>query len=229
MAQTEKKARTTEVKAVLFDMDGLMFDTEALNLKGWAVAGRLHGFEITEEYARKYIGIHMATSRELMTAHFGEGFNFDAIRGDRIAWVFDYIEKNGTPVKKGLKELLTFLREKGIKTALGSSSTRDLVTFYLEHARLNHTFDVIVCGDGMRGKPEPDIYLAALEQLKAGPQESLVLEDTCTGVLAAHRAGIRSILVPDLLPPTPEAEKLVLQVVESLQDVISIISTANGY
>lgn len=219
------------VKAVLFDMDGLMFDTEALNMKGWKAAGKLRGLDMSEELIHGHIGANIATTKRLMNEHFGEGFDFDAVRKDRIDYAFSHIEKHGTPLKKGLKELLAFLRKKGLKTAVASSSERRFVEFYLEHAALEHAFDALICGDMVaagRGKPEPDIFLLAASTLGVAPAECLVLEDSYNGILAAHRAGIRSVMIPDLLPPTPETDALCFRRVDALPDVIPILEELNG-
>jgi HAD superfamily hydrolase (TIGR01509 family) len=209
-------------------MDGLMFDTEALNADGWKAAGKLHGFEITDDLLQKHIGFNVETTRRLMQDHFGAGFDFDAVRADRIAYSHRYIEEKGMPLKPGLRELLAYLIKSGIKTALGSSSDERIVRFYLERAALNHKFDVIVCGDKVkRGKPEPDIFLRALEELGVSSDDCLVLEDSYNGITAAYRAGIRSVMIPDLLPPTPECEKLFFRKAESLTEVIAIVESLN--
>ena len=217
------------ISAIIFDMDGLMFDTEALNASAWKAAGKLHGFEMTDELLRAHIGTNLETTKRLMQSHFGPGFDFDAVRGDRIAYSLRHIEENGTPLKPGLRELLAYLDEKGIKTAIASSSEERFVRFYLEHAALGHEFDVIICGDKVkRGKPEPDIFLAALTELGVEADECLVLEDSYNGITAAHRAGIRSVMIPDLLPPTPEIEKLCFRKADALTDVIPIIESLNS-
>ncbi len=217
------------VKAVVFDMDGLMFDTEALNMRGWKAAGKLHGFEISEEMIRGHIGANVATTKRLMSEHFGEGFDFDAVRKDRIDFAFAQVEKHGTPLKKGLRELLPFLRAKGLKTAIASSSERRFVQFYLDHAALEHTFDALICGDMVKaGKPEPEIFLLAASTLGVEPGGCLVLEDSYNGILAAHRAAMRTVMVPDLLPPTPETDALCFRRVESLLDVIPILEELEG-
>jgi HAD superfamily hydrolase (TIGR01509 family) len=214
------------IKAIIFDMDGLMFDTETLNAEAWKEAGRLHGFEMTDELLRSHIGANQETSTRLMQSHFGANFDFDAVRSDRVAIALRHIEENGMPMKPGLREFLAYLKKKGIKTAIGSSSNEWFVRFYLEHAALGHEFDVIVCGDMVeKGKPEPDIFLRALAGLGVEADECLVLEDSYNGITAAHRAGIRSVMIPDLLPPTPEIEKLFFRKADVLTDVIPIIES----
>jgi len=212
------------IKAVIFDMDGLMFDTETLNAAAWKAAGKLHGFEMTDELLKAHIGSNVETTKRLMQEHFGADFDFEAVRAGRIAYSFRHIEENGMPLKPGLRELLAFLNQNGILTALATSSGEMFVRFYLEHAALDHEFDVIVSGDKVKkGKPEPDIFLTALAGLGVEAEECLVLEDSYNGITAAHRAGIRSVMIPDLLPPTPEIEKLFFRKADVLTDVIPLI------
>ena len=217
------------IKAIIFDMDGLMFDTETLNAAAWEAACKVRGFEMTEALARSYIGANAETTKKLMQNHFGAGFDYDAIREDRITRVFKHIEENGMPLKPGLRDLLAYLDKNGLKTAIGSSSGERFISFYLEHAALDHEFDVIVGGDQVEnGKPEPDIFLAALDKLGVRADECLVLEDSYNGITAAHRAGIRSVMIPDLLPPTPEVEKLFFRKVDALTGVIALIDSLNN-
>jgi HAD superfamily hydrolase (TIGR01509 family) len=223
-ASTPETGADSTLKAVIFDMDGLMFDTEVLNMKGWKAAGKRHGYEMSDELIHSHIGANVETTKRLMREHFGDGFDFDAVRGDRIDYVFRFIEENGMPLKPGLKELLTFLERKGLKTAIASSSEERFVRFYLDHARLEHKFDVLICGNMVKkSKPEPDIFLLALSMLGATAEETLVLEDSYNGIRAARRAGIRSIMVPDLLPSTPEMEALFFRRADDLLGVIPLI------
>ena len=206
-----------------------MFDTETLNASAWKAAGRLHGFEMTDELLRSCIGASAKTTKELMQKNLGAHFDYDAVRSDRISHSRRHIEENGTPLKPGLRELLAYLDEKRIKTAIASSTDEKFVRFNLEHAALGHEFDAIICGDMVKkSKPEPDIFLTALAELVVSADECLVLEDSYNGITAAHRAGIRSIMIPDLLPPTPEVEKLYFRKVRVLTDVIPIIESLNG-
>ena len=216
------------VAAVIFDMDGLMFDTESLNMRGWVEAGRRHGYEMTEEVVYGHIGANLAVTRRLMTEHFGPGFDFDAVRADRVAWSFAHIERNGMPEKPGLRELLSWLRSNGLKSGIATSSEGRLVDFYMAHADLDHPFDAVVTGDRVaRSKPEPDIFLEAASELGAVPADCVVLEDSYNGIKAAHAAGMLPVMVPDLLPPTPEVERLLYRRVDSLDRVIPVLEELN--
>jgi HAD superfamily hydrolase (TIGR01509 family) len=216
-----------KLDAVIFDMDGLMFDTEALNLRAWQEAGRLHGFDIPDEVIHMHIGATVDVSRRIMLEHFGPGFDFDVIRADRLAIARREIEEKGTPVKRGLLELLAFLKERHIKTAVASSTEERYVRFYIDRAEIKHVFDALICGDKVkRSKPAPDIFLAALDILGVAAGSAMVLEDSYNGVRAAAAAGIRVVMVPDLLPATPEMEELCLQIADSLLAIPSLCSLA---
>ncbi|MDR1731720.1 MAG: HAD family phosphatase [Synergistaceae bacterium] len=221
------------VEAVLFDMDGLMFDTEALNMRAWIEAGELHGFTITEEQIQKHIGLDVPNTKKVMQKQLGSSFDFDRVRKDRVAWALSCIEKNGTPVKEGLRELLAFLKEKKIKRAVASSTEENIVVFYVKNAGLIPTpgadFDVFVCGDRVKsGKPAPDIFLLAAGELGVPPEKCLVLEDSYNGIRAARSAGMRSVMIPDLLPSTPDMEKLFFRKCGTLLEVIPLIRELNG-
>ena len=212
------------IAAVIFDMDGLMFDTETLNMAAWIEAARRHGWTMTEEQVRVHIGADRATTRRLMEKRFGPDFDFDTIRADRVKIAFERIEREGVPLKPGLRELLSWLRSHGVRTAVGTSSDRSFVDFYMARADLDHPFDAIVTGDQVeRGKPAPDIFLRAAEALDADPADCVVLEDSYNGVRAARAAGMLPIMVPDLLPPTPEIEPLLFRKADSLRGVIPIL------
>ncbi|GHS85616.1 phosphorylated carbohydrates phosphatase [Synergistales bacterium] len=212
------------LKAVIFDMDGLMFDTETLNMKAWKYAAKLHGFDITDEMVHSHVGMSIAATKRQMEEYFGPGFDFEAVRKDRIHFSNVFIEEHGTPLRPGLKELLAHLRNAHIKTAIASSTEEPLVRFNLDHARLGHDFDAVVCGDRVRnGKPEPDIFLLALKELGVAADEALVLEDSYNGIRAAHRAGIRSVMIPDTLPSTPEMESMFFGKRDSLLGVMDVV------
>ncbi|MBQ9565810.1 MAG: HAD family phosphatase [Synergistaceae bacterium] len=212
------------ITSVIFDMDGLMFDTEALNLRGWRAAGEKYGYEITPEVMLPCVGTDVPTTRRLMMERLGPDFDFYTVREDRIAWSFAWIEEHGVPERPGLRELLSWLDGTGIKRAIATASQRRLVDFYMAHLSVPLRFDAIVSWhEGLRGKPHPDLFLAAAEALGAAPGECVVLEDSHNGIRAAHAAGMIPIMVPDLMPPTPEILALAWRVAGSLSDVIPLI------
>ncbi len=217
------------IKAVIFDMDGLMFDTEALAKKGWLIAGRECGLPITDEIVYKVIGMNAASVQKTCEDYFGPGFDYDSFRQKVSDYMQKTLEEDGIPVKRGLPELLAFLKENGYRTAVASSSSRSTVKDYLRRAQMENSFSALICGDMIqRGKPEPDIFLKAAEELSVPPDECLILEDSSNGIRAAHAAGIRVVMVPDLIAPTPELRALAFRICESLLDVIPLLEKERG-
>lgn len=197
------------MKAVVFDMDGVLFDTERLCMKGWSAVAREQGIAGIEEVSMRCIGLNANDSRALVLDHYGQDFPYDAFRGKVSEWMWKQIAKEGVPVKKGVRELLKYLREAGILTGLASSSRRESVTGYLEMTGLLSYFPVIVTGDMVEhSKPLPDIYLLACKELGTEPGETYAIEDSVNGIRSAHAAGMKPLMVPDLVAPDAEMERL---------------------
>ena len=209
-----------DIQGVIFDMDGLLFDTEALYLMAWPEAGAMMGLDIPLSVARKSISVSNEESERIFQAHCGPAFTLEKALPLMDAWVRDYVLQNGLPVKPGARELLRLLREKGIPTALGSSNLRYAVDAYLEAAELAEFFDVLVAGDMVaKRKPAPDIFLRAAKEMGISPARCLVLEDSPVGVLAAYRAGCVPAMVPDQLGPEDETYGLMWRMFSSLEQL----------
>ncbi|PWL71260.1 MAG: HAD family phosphatase [Clostridiales bacterium] len=212
------------IQAVIFDMDGLMFDTEALSKKSWLVVGREMKLPITDEILHRVIGMNAARVEQECMAYFGPDFDYHRFRALAADYMSRSFDENGVPVKRGLRELLAFLRKNRYKTAVASSSSRATVEHHLKATGLESYFDTLVCGDMVKqSKPAPDIFLKAAEALGVKPQNCLVLEDSANGIRAAHAAGIPVIMVPDLIEPTNELRQLAWMVCESLCDVLPVL------
>lgn len=208
--------RVDKIKAIIFDMDGLMFDTEKLYEKAFAVIAKEWGYEaeISKEFIKSFKGKSKAAIKVLYKALLdetsikrkGKDFDFDEYLKQVLAYMFDVIETKGMPVKDGLIELLKYAKEKNFKTAIGTSENYQRVKFYLEKANIpEKTFNAIICGDMvLNGKPAPDIFLRACKELSVKPKETIVLEDSPNGIIAAHRAGTKPIMVIDCIEPTDE-------------------------
>jgi HAD superfamily hydrolase (TIGR01509 family) len=214
------------LKAVIFDMDGLMFDTERLSLEAWEYAGDKFGFDITPEDVARIRGVGKLNSKEIFEEMFGEKFDFYATRDARVLYMNEYIDKNGVPVKEGLEELLQYIKSRGLKVALATSTENKNAIYYLTDANVLQYFDKLICGDMVeKGKPDPDIYIKAVESLGYKPEECIVLEDSPNGILAASRANCKVIMVPDLDKPDEETANLVIDVAVTLRDVIKKLET----
>lgn len=213
-----------DIKAVIFDMDGLMFDTERLAGTGMIEALAAQGLQAGEELLVKLIGRNTESTRRILLEAYGGRLDFAAAVAGMDAYIERYITGHGTPVKPGLYALLDKLDELRLPRAIASSSPMERILRNIEMAGLSGRFDAIVCGDEIaRSKPAPDIFLAAAKALGAEPASCMVLEDSPSGVEAGKRAGMKTVMVPDLCAPG-EAEKAGLYALaETLFDVLPLL------
>lgn len=209
-----------DCRAVVFDMDGLIFDSERLVLICWEkLAGKYH-LEGMHEVMLRCIGTTKVKTKEIVLDYYGQDFPYEAYCAEASAMFHEISERDGLPVKKGVRELLNYLREQDIPTALASSTRLAVVTQELQQAGLYQYFREIVGGDQlMRSKPEPDIYLMACERLGVLPERAYAIEDSYNGIRSAYSAGMKPIMVPDLLPPTEEMREKSVVVLDDLLQV----------
>ena len=213
------------ISAVIFDMDGVIFDSERLVIECWKVVAEKYGIENIEEACFECLGINAALTKELMKKRYGETFPYDVYKKEMSAIFHSRAAGGKLPQKKGIKELLTFLKENQIPTAAASSTRRDVVMRELEEGGLLPYFDRVICGDMVeRSKPEPDIFLKACESLSIDATEAYAIEDSYNGIRAAFRAGMKPIMVPDLAEPTEEMEKLACCILPSLFEVMEYLN-----
>lgn len=190
------------IRAVIFDMDGLMFDTERLAVDAWTAAAKAYGHDIDRSFFLKSVGIAAGGTRDLLMKTHGPDFPHDAIRATRLELAAASIAEHGVPVKPGLAGLLGFLEKAGLPCAVATSTNRVRVDPLLQSAGVAGYFFAVICGDEVtRCKPDPEIYLAAAVRLGVPPENCLVLEDSLPGIAAAHSAGAIPVMVPDLLAP----------------------------
>lgn len=209
-----------KISAVIFDMDGVIFDTERLGSILWKKASEEFGYPITDEVYKETIGVNIRETERIFKKYLGENYPFDEIYKRKIQLTEEYIEKNGLPIKTGLFEILEFLESKKIPKAIATSTERERALYLLKKAEIDKRFEVIVCGDEVeKSKPEPDIFLLASQKLMVNPQECIVLEDSDNGISAAYKAGMIPILVLDYNTPSPETLKRAYKVFNSLLEV----------
>jgi HAD superfamily hydrolase (TIGR01509 family) len=188
-------------RAVIFDMDGLMLDTEPLAARAWAEAAITCDVAFDAQVSMRLVGRTFVDCRTLILAHHGEDYPVDRLMG---AWAGAYdaiVEREGLALKAGLLELLDWLEGHAIPKAVATSTRHERARAKLEKTLLLPRFAALVGGDEVaQGKPAPDIFIAAAARLHCAPADALVLEDSEAGLLAAARAGIPSIAVPDVVP-----------------------------
>lgn len=216
------------IKGLIFDMDGLILDTESISNKLLIDIFSKYDINLNEEIISKTIGLEKKKAMKVFEEYLGDNIPIKDIINLHKKVVNDYLEKNGVPVKLGLIELLNYLDEEKIKKVVATSSYRKVAENVLIRANVYNRFDDIICGDEIKeSKPSPDIFLKALEKLNLSADEVIVLEDPRMGILAAHRAKIKSIMIPDILPADEETKKLYFKECKSLLDVIHLLKTFN--
>ena len=207
-------------EAVVFDMDGVIFDSEALVIRTWKIVAEKYGFLGVEQVCRKCLGTNAAATRRIFLDFYGEDFPYDEYKAEMSALFHLEAEGGKLPKKPGVCELLRYLKTKGVKIGLATSTRKQVVLKELREGGILSFFDVIVCGDMVKkSKPDPDIYLEACSRLHVKPSDCFAIEDSYNGIRAACRAGMKAIMVPDLAEPTEEMEKLAEKILPSLFEV----------
>ncbi len=210
--------------AVIFDMDGVLIDTEKYYNAAWCQAATEAGFPFTREHALLLRSCEAKEGEKLMQGIFGPSFDYYAIRERRRELVRERLAQYGLEKKPGVEETLRFLRAKGIKTAVATATALDITKSHLTTIGVCDLFDSIVSAKNVaHGKPEPDVYLYACEQIGERPQDCMAVEDSPNGIMAAYRAGLRTVMVPDLTQPDEELTKYLYACVNSLSDLCELV------
>lgn len=213
--------------AVIFDMDGTMFDTEYLASKAWKLAGEELNYSITEDILSQVRGRNMTDAIRIFSETFGTDQVYKNAKVLRDRYVADMIKQNGIPIKKGLFELLSFLRETNTKMAVATSSKCEIAKKYLTAAGVYDYFGAHIYGDMVtKSKPNPDIFLLAARQLDVKAEECLVLEDSRSGIRAGKNAGMYPILIPDLTPPDKEMTEDASLICKDLMEVLEVLKNS---
>lgn len=216
------------IKAVIFDMDGVLIDTEKHYNAAWCEAARSAGFDFTRQHALLLRSLDARLASEMMKEIFGESFDYFAIREVRRGLVAKRLEKYGLEKKPGIDEILAFLHEKGIKTAVATATPIELTYQHLEKIGVKDKFDKIVSAKQVaHGKPAPDVYLYACEQIGENPADCIAVEDSPNGIKSAYAAGCHPVMVPDLTEPDEELMPMLYGVAKTLIDIKEIIDKEN--
>ncbi len=213
------------VKAVVFDMDGLLFDTERLYEKAFISASAELGHTADSEVFSLLIGAPWPTGRRILLDRYGPDFRVDDLTAVWMSHFKKLIEID-LPMKPGALELLAVLDRLNLPRAIATSSSHNTVAHHLATHKLADRFHAVVAaGDYAKGKPDPDPFLLAATRLGVDPTDCMALEDSFHGVRAAHGAGMMTVMVPDILQPTSEIRAL-CTVVQSLLDVPTLITSS---
>lgn len=212
------------MKAVVFDMDGVLFDTEKVGFDAWDYACLRLGIKPARKLACKTLGMNAAAVDCVLKEYYGGDFDVDNFRLLCREFTDDYFSKHGVPEKPYLKEALATLRNGGLKIALASSTGRNGVMRNLESAGITDYFSAVISGDmAEKSKPAPDIYLKAAESLGIPPHLCFAAEDSKNGILSACKAGMKVIMIPDLWPGDAETDSLLFAKCDDLKAAAEII------
>lgn len=212
------------LKGAIFDMDGLMFDTEAVYTASWRRAAAEHGYELDEEKLSALRGGNAASQQIIFEQWYGKDVDFMPIKQACRDYTAEYLDTHDIPIKPGLFELFEALKQKGYIIAVATASRRAVAARWWAKAGVMDYIDTSVCGDEITlAKPSPDIFLKAAKQMKLAPEECIIFEDSFNGIKAAHASGAVTAMVPDLQQPTDEIRELCDYVFTRLDEAIKIL------
>ena len=208
-----------ELQAVVFDMDGLLIDSEAIYLRSSVDAAKALGFHLSHDLYKSVVGLPMKDGEGIIRKGMGADFPFDEFN-HKMHELLEIEFARHVPLKTGVEELLAHLAERDLPVAVATSTSPKRAESHLAHAGIRSYFSTIVTSaDVSRGKPDPEPYLLATKGLGVDPKRCLALEDSHNGVRSAHGAGLQTIMIPDMLAPSDEISELCIAVMENLHKV----------
>lgn len=207
-------------KLFVFDLDGTMFDTEIISYRCWRDVSARYGFTMGRDVFDLMLGRDNLRVRSTCENAFGPTYPFEKVSVEKVELQLEYYKTHDIPVKPGLFTLLDYAKREGVLCAVASSSPKTLIEYLLKKTGIDSFFTVVQSGEeAPHGKPAPDIFLIACEKAHVAPKDALVLEDSESGILAAHAAGIPSVWIPDLVTIPEEVQKLAWKCCTSLEEV----------
>ncbi|BBK78356.1 MULTISPECIES: HAD family hydrolase [Clostridium] len=216
------------IRTIIFDMDGVLFDTEKIYDEAWKIILKERNVENIDYVLSGCRGLTSEDSEKFIDANFKGRLSGKECLNDLMDKFNEIIEKRGVPIKNGVHELLSYLKRNHYEIGLASSTHEPLVVSHLKEVGIREYFTHLTTGDMVeKGKPEPDIYLKACSKFNRKPEECIAVEDSINGVTAAIRAGMNAIMVPDIVQPTKEIEKQLYKKLNSLLEVKDFLESIN--
>ena len=210
--------------AVVFDMDGVMFDTESVCMKAWDTVGEEMGIGKAGYMVYKTLGMTAESAIKVLQNEFGVDFDARLFKQKGREFSYKYFDEFGVPEKPFHKEKLNYLKNKVNNLEVASSTSSDSVFHHLNEKNITAYFDKVICGDMIKNsKPAPDIYLKACEELGENPANCIAIEDSKNGILSAKNADMNVIMIPDLWHGDDDTDKLLFAKLKSLGEINTIL------
>lgn len=208
------------IKAIIFDMDGLMIDSERVTFECYQEILKGMNLTMDEEFYKTLLGKPLKGIYQRFYDVYGNDFPIEDVIKDVHALMAKRFETEGVPIKTGFKSLLEYLKENNYKTIVATSSNRDRVDTILSQAKITDYFDDSICGDEVtKGKPNPEVFLKSCQKLGVNVDEAIVLEDSEAGIQASYDAGIKVICIPDMKYPEKQYEEKTFKILKDLNGV----------
>jgi beta-phosphoglucomutase family hydrolase len=215
-----------KVDAIIFDMDGVLIDSERISFKCFQEVFKEHNYQIDEKFYLKLIGRNVKSIKTMMEEEYGIDFPFDTIYKKKANLALEITDKNGVIIKPGVHELLDYLNKENYKIAVATSTRRERALQLLEEAKIKEKVNYVICGDQVENsKPNPEIFLKAAKGVNVKPEKCIVIEDSDAGITAAHAAKMMGIHVPDMKLLEDDTKGLAFKICENLMDVKNYLET----
>ena len=214
------------IKAIIFDMDGLMIDSERVTFECYQERLKDMNLTMDEEFYKTLLGKPIKGIYQRFYDVYGNDFPIQNVIQDVHQLMAERFETEGVPVKKGLVELLHYLKDNNYKTIVATSSNRDRVDKILAQAKIPEFFDDSICGDEVtKGKPNPEVFLKSCQKLGVNVDEAIVLEDSEAGIQASYDANIKVICIPDMKYPEKQYEEKTFKILKDLTEVTAYLKS----
>ena len=214
------------IKAIIFDMDGLMIDSERVTFEGYQEMLKKMNLTMDEEFYITLLGKPVKCIYQRFYDVYGQDFPIESVIKDVHQYMAERFKNEGVPLKKGLVSLLTYLKDHDFKTIVATSSNRDRVDDILRSADIEKYFDDSICGDEVtKGKPNPEVFIKSCQKLGVKPEEAIVIEDSEAGIQASSAANIKVICIPDMKYPEEEFAKKTYKIFKDLDEVKDFFQT----
>ena len=214
------------IKAIIFDMDGLMIDSERVTFECYQERLKDMNLTMDEKFYKTLLGKPIKGIYQRFYDVYGNDFPIENVIQDVHQLMAERFETEGVPVKKGLVELLHYLKDNNYKTIVATSSNRDRVDKILAQAKITEFFDDSICGDEVtKGKPNPEVFLKSCQKLGVNVDEAIVLEDSEAGIQASYDANIKVICIPDMKYPEKQYEEKTFKIIKDITEVTAYLKS----